>query len=531
MLAWGQYTPLGGLFGHIPIFGRTRLQSRSLGIVDLALAVLFAFWADRGLGHRHEWLGTAGWRRWVSTAPPVAAIVVCVVAIVFQSQLESAFGAFRSGAGMTPWFVAQLVVALAVVALVLGWRHLGVNRARWVLSAVVVVDLALFGLSSATGFASATPDVVKPTQAAAASVLGTEGRFAIYDPVSPKYVHLGAIGQTDLNVFTTLPSIQGYGSIVDNTYGEATRSHDIDKFDPCALARGVFTPLRLGSLLTVPSQLAPEVPSSGIVPSAPAPCPGARPPGTAQERTWYFGQTLTLTGATLAIPGRSASTVLAGRRVGVLRAGGIVVFPAVSLRAANGHATIAFRSPEDAVGLVVRGNPRAVSDTSEVTTASGARYALDGSIQDALGQPGWAFLGTWAGDARFQRASLPPPVWLGSGPAGASATRLGIADNGTEVDRVTTSAPALLVRSESNLPGWRATATPAAGGKSLPLPIRAVGLIQGVHLPAGSWNVTFTYQAPGLDLGLAGSAAGVGAVLMVVVVWAVRRRGLRRAAG
>ena len=162
--------------------------------------------------------------------------------------------------------------------------------------------------------------------------------------------------------------------------------------------------------------------------------------------------------------------------------------------------------------------------------ASGARYALDGSVQDALGQPGWAFLGTWAGDARFQRASLPPPVWLGSGPAGASSTRLGIADNGTEVDRVTTSAPALLVRSESNLPGWRATATPAAGGKSLPLPIRAVGLIQGVHLPASSWNVTFTYQAPGLDLGLAGSAAGVGAVLMVVVVWAARRRGLRRAA-
>ncbi len=43
LLAWGQFTPLGGLFGHIPIFGRTRLQSRSLGIVDLALAVLFAF--------------------------------------------------------------------------------------------------------------------------------------------------------------------------------------------------------------------------------------------------------------------------------------------------------------------------------------------------------------------------------------------------------------------------------------------------------------------------------------------------------
>jgi hypothetical protein len=455
--------------------------------VDLALAVLFAFWADRGLGHRHEWLGTAGWRRWISTAPPIAAAVVCVVAIAFQRQLESAFGALRSGAGMTPWFVAQLVVALAVVALVLGWRHLGVDRARWALSAVVVVDLALFGLSSATGFASATPDVVEPSKAAAASV-------------------------------------QGYGSIVDNSYGGATGSHFIDTLDPCALARGEFTPLRLRTLLTGPSQLAREVPSSGVVPSAPAPCPGAPPAGTAKERTWYFGQALTLTGATLATPGRSTSTALAGSRVGVLRAGGAVVFPALTLRAAGDHATVAFRSPVDAMGLVVRGNPRAVSDTSVVTTAGGPRYALDGGIQDALGQPGWVFTGTWAGNARFQRASVRPPVWLESGPAGATATQVAIADNGTEVDRVTTSAPALLVRSESNLPGWQATATPTAGGASRPLPIRAVGLIQGVRLPSGSWTVTFTYRAPGLDPGLVGSVVGIGAVLMVVGVRAVGRR-------
>ena len=276
LLAWGQYTPLGGLFGHIPLFGRTRLQSRSLGIVDLALAVVFAFWADRALGHRHQWLGTTGWRRWVSAAPAMAAVVVCVVAIAFQRQLESAFGAFGSGAGMTPWFVAQLVVAVTVVALVFSWRHLGAVRARWALSAVVVVDLALFGLSSATGFASATPNVFEPDQGAAARVLGTEGRFAIYAPAYPasKYVHIGAIGQPDLNVFTTLPSVQGYGSIVDNTYGSATGTHFIDTLDPCALARGVFTPLRLRTLLTGPSQLAVKVSSSGVAPLAARSLPG-----------------------------------------------------------------------------------------------------------------------------------------------------------------------------------------------------------------------------------------------------------------
>ncbi len=523
LMAWGEFTPLGRLFGHIWIFGRTRLQSRSLGIVDLALAVLFAFWADRGLGQRHELLGTAGWRRWVSAVPPIAAAVTCVVALAFRRQLESAFGALRPGAGLTPWFVAQLVVAVAVAVLVLGWRHLSVDRARWALSAVVVADLALFGLSSATGFASATADVVEPSKAEASSVLGSEGRFAIYHPVSD-YVALGAIGQPDLNVFTTLPSVQGYGSIVDNTYGEATGSHFIDTLDPCALARGVFTPLRLRTLLTGPGQLAPEVRSSGAVPSPPAPCPGARPPGTTRQRTWYFGQALTLTGTTLATPGRRAATALAGSRVGVLGAGGAVVFPAVTLRAQGDHATVAFHSPVDAVGLVVRGNPQAVSDTSEVATAGGPHYALDGKMQDALGQSGWAFTGTWAGNARFQRRSVRPPVWLQNGPAGATATQVAMADDGTEVDRVTTSTPTLLVRSESNLPGWRATAAPTAGGASRPLPIRAVGLIQGVRVPAGSWTVTFTYGAPGLDLGLAGSIVGIGAVFVMVGIRVARRR-------
>ena len=46
LLAWGTFTPLGHVFAQIPFYNKVRLDSRSLNIVDLALAVLFGFWVE-----------------------------------------------------------------------------------------------------------------------------------------------------------------------------------------------------------------------------------------------------------------------------------------------------------------------------------------------------------------------------------------------------------------------------------------------------------------------------------------------------
>ena len=46
MLALGGNTPLGSLLFRIPLFGDQRLQSRNVLVLDLALAVLLAYWAD-----------------------------------------------------------------------------------------------------------------------------------------------------------------------------------------------------------------------------------------------------------------------------------------------------------------------------------------------------------------------------------------------------------------------------------------------------------------------------------------------------
>ena len=327
VLAWGSYTPLGHLFVHIPLFGKTRLQSRNLGIVDLALAVLLGFWADRALGRHPEEAGLDGGRRWLVTAPAAAAGLLCLAAIAIPGPLEQYFGTSASGGvlarSLTPWFLVQLGVAVVVTGLVLGWRRLSRSARRRCLTVVVVADIGLFMLSSSVGLTDGET-VLEPTTAEAAAVLGNSGRFAIYDTAGPTET-LNSIGQPDLNIFTKLPSVMGYGSILSNAYGQATGAHTLDTLSPCALADGAFVPLRLTTLLTLPAFVAPPAPASGP-PIPPAACPGAPVPGTATRRTFYFGQQLPVASVALVRTGAPTASTRP-LRLGVLGPGGGTIWP------------------------------------------------------------------------------------------------------------------------------------------------------------------------------------------------------------
>jgi hypothetical protein len=542
LLTWGSFTPLGHIWAAIPLFGRTRLQSRNLAIVDLALAVLFAFWVDGALAARSSVEGRerrlwswARLRRWLPAVPAVGALVLGAVTLAAPGPVEEWFHATAAGAaharGLWPWFLGQGVVAAAVVALVAGWRRLGEVARRRALVAVVVADIAFFVLATSTAVVP-PPATHQPTRAAAAAVLGTNGRFAIVDTGVFHLDTLSTIGQPDLNAFTRLPSVTGYGSILSNTYGSKTGTHTLDTISACALEAGTFGPLRLSTLVAYAGDLAVGAPRVGPAPPPTRPpCPGARAPGpgTAHRRTLYLGWPVALRGATLVV----THPVAAAPKVGIVGPRGGTRWPDETVRPTSTGWSVVFSTPQTATGIVVEGPARVVADTSTVEGAQGGRWALDGLLQDALDTSAWRFVGTYDGAfGVFRRTAAPrPPVWLAGAVPGSSVRQLSAPDWGGATDRVVATRPVTVVWSEAYLPGWRATLTPVTpGGRPLTLVVRADGLIQSVRVPAGTWTLSFHYRPALLTLGIAGSAVAAAgfAVVGLLAITRRRRRVVRR---
>ena len=81
VLALGGNTPLGNVLYHLPLFGDQRLQSRNILVLDLALAVLLAYWADQpfdGSRTRRVTRETI-----LGVIPPLAVVGTAVLGVVW----------------------------------------------------------------------------------------------------------------------------------------------------------------------------------------------------------------------------------------------------------------------------------------------------------------------------------------------------------------------------------------------------------------------------------------------------------------
>jgi hypothetical protein len=523
--SWGNFTPVGHLFHALPLFGKTRLQSRNLILVDLGAAVLLGWWLEAVFAHRRSEASLVGWRRALTALPALGALGVAGWMSVAPTSLLRAMGVARNlPDGALEKVPLGLHLALAAGVLVVVARGCSRRRSgRWVV-ALVVADLLLFNVFCDVGFAlgsTSTPI----TRAGAVAVLGDRGRYAIVDPGQANLGVLEPLGVPNLNVFTGLPTIQGYGSLVGLRYGAVTGSHPMVALDGCNLERGEFAQLRLDTLVLTPSALA--YPYGERDPDGACLAPTAT---TSTAR--YFGTMLTPRSITLDLAHGGAGT------------GSLAPAPPISIQllGARGQPVGAPQSaPAGSVRHVVLSHPAPaagfrVSSAAGAFVLSGAQvrvgptaYRLDNAFQAAMGAATWRLASTTADYSVFHATSLRRPQWLVGAREGDRITRARSASWGDEWITVHTRDSLSLVRSVAWLAGWRAELVDESSGTTRSVPVRRDGLVQAITVPPGRWVVHFHYHAPYVELALGVSCAAVlGFAVVLAMLAGPRVRSRRR---
>ena len=338
----------------------------------------------------------------------------------------------------------------------------------------------------------------------------------------------------NLNVFTQMPSVQGYGSLIASNYSAIANDHTQQTLGACQFAYGNFKDLRLASMFIGSEQLIQGyLPGQANVVSATPYCIGLPNPTQHGVRTFYFGTSLSVSQVSVEVDLTSgmkpSNVVIMLRNVsgpdGYL---GNWFVPRQQARAIIGG-----------VGISVSGNPYAVEmkvvtsgsasdnlvqigDATQVTTAGPTRHwMLSGGMQDVMDMSSWRLTRMATNGSIFKAPTVKPLAWMRSGAVISSS----MSPYGSERAVVVATAPTTLYFSESSLPGWRATITPRTGGASRSVPVGSSSSIQTVSIPRGAWTVNLTYRAPHLTMGLVASAVGVVSFLgALCFAWIIRRR-------
>jgi hypothetical protein len=549
--ALGAKTPLGHLLIHLPLFGNQRLQSRNIIVLDLALAVLLAYWADDPFGTKSrvdapQRRARVALQSWLGVLPALMVIVIAVVGIVWPSGLLGWLGVPRGTNGgypaVVPGLVPYVLLGVAAAGFVIFGPRLPTGLWSRLLAGFVAADVILFTMLAvvAVGTSPGTAIPAGPVRAKPAAgppavatrpiaALGFRGRFAIYDPDLLDTGQLEALRAPDLNVITGTPSVQGYSSIVDGRYAASTGSHRStgegqNVLAPSAISDGTLAELDTSVLLTLPQYLVTAADGDG-----PAPGPagtGRRDIAADQHATWYLGGPLNI--AKLQVPDSAAARdAAAGTQIGLMAQDGSTRwFRATAVGASL--LAIDLPAPVQAVAVMAHGDglPLRLGPPAMVT-ADGSRLVADGQLQDALTPPQWGYAANDGPFAEFAdhgaQGSLALAGGSGQSAAGASVTAIsGSADDAVAAS-VQSPSGVRILRSVAAIPGWTATWHPLRG-RPTELAVHRAGVVQSVDVPAGRGIVTWSYDPPGLSIGLALSLAGA-AVTIAMALVARRSRG------
>jgi hypothetical protein len=571
LLALGTSTPIGRLLVQIPLYGGQRLQNRNAVIFDLALAVLLGFFVDDLVGLRRDadhrapqplaLLDTVP-RRLLAALPVVGCVGLVVVAYLNPIGLQLRLGVtvpvddlFRR---LTPYLGVTVALAVAIGGFAF-IAHRLTHASRVVL--VVVLAGADLGVYLANASYATAPSAVLAGSTAMSrqlAQLSGGGRFALYDPLdigATEGQSSSELGKPDTNVLRGISSIQGYGSIVSGLYQNETNTHSLGDLNPAVLRNGLANELDLRVFLTLPVYLEEGLPPNSPIPVAgvarsassgasgpaatPAPAPLASGPwvvAPSSSDDWLLASASTIRRVTI-ILNRTAGQMPRVIDIALERPGQAAHFAAEPV--VDGRA--AFVSPDRglAEAVVVRDPGSAavtVGAVVVVTQNPDDRILLDGSLQGSLTAPRWDYDGHLGPYTVFINHDVDGSAWLqsagsrtltGAQPGLGSVVTTSESTSGEEKMLVVAKRPSLLVRSVAFEPGSTAQLTPK-GGSVRRLAVRRLGLIQAVQIPAGNYQVTWSYAPQSVVLGVLFSLGSLIVVMVVIAVFIADRRRRRR---
>lgn len=519
---WGYFTPLGHLFYQLPLFGKTRLQSRNIVLLDLGAAVLMSWWLDAVFARRRREASLEGWRRYVTLLPAALTVALMTAMLIDPVSVEKWFGSVSNPSLARQETLAVLLhmgIAVGIIgaALVVSERW---RPRRWLIG-LFVADLLVFNIFCDVGLATGHASPM-PSRAAALAVLGSQGRYAISNDTLSNMGIFDDLGVPNINVFTRLSAVQGYGSLIDPNYAAQTGTHPLVTLDPCQLARGVFSQLRLNTLVLSATSLTRPEPALRFTACTSAP---------AQRSTnWYFGalhhvSQLVMTGVAAQAIANSPLTIH------LINGRGQLVGP--TLHAASAPTvTVVVPSGRLIAGINVSSTSVVQASRVEIRTADlvPLRFDVTTPFEAALSNGSWRLKQTTPQYSVFRAVSLRPAQWIQQGPSGARITHVRSASWGDQWIDVRATHSVTLIRSVAWLAGWRAEARSDSGDVSTSLRVRRHGLIQSIRIPPGRWQIHFHYHAPYIELGVAVSTASSALMLLALFVLARPRiRQWRRA--
>ena len=498
---WGSFTPLGHIFHGIPLLKSTRLQSRNVILVDFALSVFLALWIHHIQKKDFKSAGLVGRAKWLTLAPGALTALLSLGMMFWGPRIIDFLGTGIADSYMASSEKLTLTLHLVIALAVLSVCTVFITK-KWALKSLLVIltiDVLIFCLYCGTGIIGGNVET-QPSRQQALSLFGSTGRTLMIDHAGANTDAIQNLGIVDSNVFTGIPSAQGYGSLVSSQYAEITGTHSEALADPCNLGRGEFKQLNLTSVVMASQQLM-TVLYPGIVLS-PICLPQKWNVGSTKR---YFGREMSVKSVEIHVltKGSAANRTL---KLQMIDSSGSPTGP-VSVSSISSTGDVAFLfsgAGQMGAGFTLSSISDFKLKSTLVTSATSPStiYELNNSFQLAMDSAPWVMTKTFGTLAVFRSFSKDIEYRFSGDACDCKITSIKDVIYGDSWVYVDDSTSADLIRSMAYLPGWHATAINPATGKSRVLMIEKFGLVQKVHLPSGKWIVHFHYHAPYIEKSL-----------------------------